>query len=357
MGSWFRQQLGPAPVMSLCMLVTTGLAILSFLQITPTLPPWSGYAMAGAAVTLSTFYVLGQIHQLWARVSQGGHGEFRVVARRLDGRDAVATLQGMIGLDAVKTELGLLIQRLKVETARRDAGLPVGKTSLHMVFTGPPGVGKTVVARLYGEALSQLGVLERGHVVETDRSGLVAGYLGQTALKTRERITEALDGILFIDEAYALAAPAGQPADAFGREAIDTLLKAMEDERERLVVIVAGYSEPMRDFLDSNPGLPSRFAKTIPFASYTSAELVAITHTMAASDGLILDADCDGLLQSYFERIRERTTFGNARAARTLLERIREAQAARLAPGLDSSALDLSSLTAADAVAAIGREG
>jgi len=190
-------------------------------------------------------------------------------------------------------------------------------------------------------------VLEKGHLVETDRAGLVAGYVGQTALKTREKIADALDGILFIDEAYTLADQAGATAD-FGREAIDTLLKEMEDKRDRLVVIVAGYPDPMRKFLTSNPGLPSRFTKTVQFKSYEAGDLVAIVHSMARRDGLHLSPDADPVLKTYFERACTAPDFANARTARTVLERAREAQAARIAPQIGGPGVDLDELTLAD---------
>ena len=222
-----------------------------------------------------------------------------------------------------------------------------------MVFAGPPGVGKTVVARLYGSILRDLGVLEKGHLIETDRAGLVAGYVGQTALKTKERITEALDGILFIDEAYALVARTPGQTDSFGLEAIDTLLKEMEDKRDRLVVIVAGYPEQMEQFVASNPGLPSRFTKTIRFSSYDADELVTITHSMARRDGLHLGPISDQIINAFFVRASERADFGNARTARTLLERAREAQAVRIAPHLATGIVDLNELTASDIELAI----
>ncbi len=352
--AWIRQQLGPAPVISLCMVVTTVLAMMSAFKVTPVLPPWLGVAAALSLVSLATTYVVLELTEAWPLVQGAAAGGFRMVPTRRDvGEDPMSHLQKLTGLEAVKAEITALADRLRVEAARRAAGLPVAPMSLHMVFTGPPGTGKTVVARLYGAILRDLGVLERGHLIETDRAGLVAGYVGQTAIKAKEQIAAALDGVLFIDEAYTLA-PHGQGTD-FGQEAIDTLLKEMEDKRDRLVVIVAGYPGPMQEFLQSNPGLPSRFTKIIDFASYSAEQLTRIIRAEAVAQRLVLDADCDPLLLRYFASARLKADFGNARTARTLLERAREAQASRLAPQLSSAgATELSTLVVADIAAAIG---
>ena len=189
-------------------------------------------------------------------------------------------LEQMIGLAPVKEEVNKLLAGIEVERKRREQGLPMPTVSRHMVFTGPPGVGKTQIARALGEIYRSLHVLRKGHVVEVQRSDLVAGYIGQTAVKTLEKCKEALDGILFIDEAYTLAGTPGSSGD-FGREAIDTLLKFMEDNRDRLMVIAAGYPNQMRHFIASNPGLASRFSKTIEFPSYSASELAAILRLMA----------------------------------------------------------------------------
>ena len=349
-----RGWLGPSPVLSFCVLVMTILAILSAFRITPYLPPNLGYIIFALLVGSASAYWAAGIIRLWPRVTGGANGDWqlelrsklRIVDGAVTGSDALLELERMTGLDAVKAEIATLIQRLQIESARREKGLAAAPISLHMVFAGPPGTGKTAVARLYGAILRDLGVLEKGHLVETDRAGLVAGFVGQTALKTRAKIAEAIDGILFIDEAYALADSAG--GNDFGREAIDTLLKAMEDKRDRLVVIVAGYPDPMRRFLASNPGLPSRFTKTIQFDSYRASDLVAITHSMAQDNGLRLSQEADPLLQQYFERARTAADFGNARTARTILERAREAQACRIAPLIGSAEADLDELTLAD---------
>jgi S1-C subfamily serine protease len=337
------------------MVILTILAILSAFKITPSLPPWLGASILISLMAAANLYWAGSVVRLWPRVVGGYGGSWQVRLRsKLRIVDGTATgipgldeLSELTGLETVKAEIGTLIHRLQIDAARREQGLPAAPISLHMVFTGPPGTGKTVVARLYGEILRDLGVLEKGHMVETDRAGLVAGYVGQTALKTKEKISAALDGILFIDEAYALTEHSTSGTD-FGREAIDILLKEMEDKRDRLVVIVAGYPEPMRKFLTSNPGLPSRFTKTIHFETYAAGDLVAITHTMARHEGMHLSPEADPILKHYFERARTSPNFANARTARTLLERARETQAARVAPLIGSPGVDLNELTLDD---------
>jgi len=263
---------------------------------------------------------------------------------------ALAKLDAMVGLAPVKQEVKALIARMQVEQKRRDQGLDVSALSQHMVFTGPPGVGKTEIARLIGEIYQGLKVLRKGHVVETDRASLVAGYLGQTAIKTLDKCREALDGILFIDEAYSLAPGLG--AD-FGKEAVDTILKFMEDNRDRIVVIVAGYRNEMRRFIDSNPGLASRFSKTIDFPSYTTAELCEIFKRMATRQQFNLPEGFEARLKPWIESRAKAEDWANAREMRTLLERSREAQAMRVAS--DPSA-DISVVTIQDIVLATGQQ-
>jgi SpoVK/Ycf46/Vps4 family AAA+-type ATPase len=211
-----------------------------------------------------------------------------------------------------------------------------------MVFMGPPGVGKTVVARTLGSIYAAVGMLRRGHVVETDREGLVAGYIGQTATKALERCKEALNGILFIDEAYSLVT--GGTGD-FGQEAISTILKFMEDNRDRIVVIVAGYPDKMRHFLESNPGLASRFSRRIDFPAYDQEELTEIFARLATQEKLSLPPGFEARIGPWLASARGREDWGNARSMRTLLERVREAQAERLAVHLDA---DLSEIVIED---------
>jgi SpoVK/Ycf46/Vps4 family AAA+-type ATPase len=245
--------------------------------------------------------------------------------RTLD--QALDRLEEMVGLESVKEEVNRLISALEVERLRREQGLVVAPTSRHMVFTGPPGVGKTEVARALGEIYRSLHVLRKGHLVETDRSGLVAGYIGQTAPKTLDKCREALDGILFIDEAYSLA----RSGNDFGQEAIDTLLKFMEDNRDRIVVIVAGYPTEMQRFINSNPGLSSRFTKTIEFPPYAASELAAILRLMAKRQNFVLPDDLESSLDPWLKVGMRNRSWGHAREMRTLLERAREAQATRIA--------------------------
>jgi SpoVK/Ycf46/Vps4 family AAA+-type ATPase len=259
---------------------------------------------------------------------------------------ALAKLDAMVGLAPVKQEVKGLIARMQVEQKRRDQGLDVSALSQHMVFTGPPGVGKTEIARLIGEIFQGLKVLRKGHVVETDRGGLVAGYIGQTAIRTLDKCKEALDGILFIDEAYTMSAvQGGNVGHDFGKEAIDTLLKFMEDNRDRIIVIVAGYSNEMRRFIDSNPGLSSRFSKTINFPSYGAADLCEILRRMAARQGFSLPDDFEAALAPWLEQRATAPDWGNARSMRSLLEKARESQAIRIST--DAGA-DLSRIENAD---------
>jgi stage V sporulation protein K len=259
--------------------------------------------------------------------------------------DALNDLDAMVGLAPVKDEVNKLIARLQVEAKRRAQNLPVTPMSLHMVFTGPPGVGKTQVARSLGEIYRSLRVLRKGHLVETERSDLVAGYVGQTAPKTLEKCREALDGMLFIDEAYALVSQKDAQFD-FGREAIDTLLKFMEDHRDRIVVIVAGYPAEMRRFVTSNPGLASRFTKTIEFPPYEAQELCDIFRGMAQHQNFHLPDGFEAKLKAWVAPNAKQPDWGNAREMRTLLEKSREAQALRIAadPSADLMKLELADL-------------
>ena len=261
--------------------------------------------------------------------------------------ELLAELDALVGLDRVKADVRQLINFLKVQKLREEQGLKSLPASRHLVFYGNPGTGKTTVARLVAQIYRTLGVLRRGHLVEADRAGLVAGYVGQTAMKVREVTTKALGGVLFIDEAYTLAA--GGEND-FGREAVETLLKMMEDHRDDLVVIVAGYTGRMRDFLDSNPGLRSRFNKHIRFDDYGVEQLVQIFKTFCRRADFRVTESAEGELAAVFGVLTAARdeTFGNARAARNLFEATLSKQANRLVslPKVDREIL--STVEAAD---------
>ena len=257
-------------------------------------------------------------------------------------------LNDLTGLTKVKEDLNSLINLLKVHKMRMDRGLPQTSVSLHMVFTGNPGTGKTTVARMMSKIYRQLGVLSKGHLVEVDRSGLVSGYVGQTAIKTKKVIDSALGGVLFIDEAYALT-PAGGSND-FGIEAVNTLLKAMEDNRDDFVVIVAGYPELMDDFLESNPGLRSRFNKQILFEDYTAEELVDIFSGICGKSFYEVTDDAMECVRNFFtDRCAQKLPgFANGRDVRNYFEKALTNQANRLAAMCDVTDSDLVTITLDD---------
>lgn len=252
--------------------------------------------------------------------------------------ELLAQLDALVGLDEVKKDVKSLINLMKVRKLRQENDLPVPPMSLHMVFLGNPGTGKTTVARLVGGLYAAIGVLSKGQLIEVDRSGLVAGYVGQTALKTQEVIKSALGGVLFIDEAYSLAS--GGEND-FGREAIETILKAMEDHRDDLIVIVAGYNEPMTKFINSNPGLESRFNKYFYFPDYTGEQLMAIFRGQCKKNGYTLSADAESAALKLFDELyAERDdNFGNGRDVRNCFEDMVVRQSNRVA-AMESSTRD-----------------
>ena len=263
--------------------------------------------------------------------------------------DPYKELDDLIGLESVKKEVRSLANFVKLQKQREAKGLKTAKVSYHLVFYGSPGTGKTTVARIIGRIYKDLGVLKKGHTVETDRSGLVAKYLGQTALKTDTVVQQAIHGVLFIDEAYALVPEDGNGQD-YGQEAISTLLKRMEDYRDSLVVIIAGYRNEMQRFIDSNPGLQSRFNRYIDFPDYTGAELTDIFKMYMKTNQYTLAPDAENYLREQLDYAvaHKDRNFGNARFARNVFEKSIQQQANRLAGKTNLSKEELTELTVAD---------
>ena len=266
--------------------------------------------------------------------------------------DLLAELDSYVGMDAIKTEVRSLINMVQVYKLRREHDLPTTDMSLHMVFSGNPGTGKTTVARIMSRIYHSLDILSKGQLVEVDRSGLVAGYVGQTALKTQKVIEKAMGGVLFIDEAYALN---GKSENDFGQEAIDTILKAMEDHRDDLVVIVAGYTELMDRFIHSNPGLESRFNRFLMFEDYTPEQMVAIFKMQCKKGCYVLAQGTEELARDFIAEESADDSFGNARGVRNLFEHILVAQNNRLAKMENVTRDDLMQILPDDVLSARGK--
>jgi len=270
--------------------------------------------------------------------------------------ESLKELHAMTGLDNIKRDVEELLKYIRIEKLRQQRGMAVNPMVLHSVFSGPPGTGKTTVARLLGRIFKAMGLLAKGHVVEVDRSGLVAEFIGQTAQKTNKAIDAAMDGILFIDEAYSLS-PEDDPRD-FGREAIETLLKRMEDLRDRMIVIVAGYTQEMKRFIDTNPGLQSRFTRYFFFEDYHPEQLAGIFTEICSSRKFILEPAASGKLLRYCEFLFNSRTksFGNARVMRNLFEEVVRLQSGRIAMQSVITDDDLVTITEADITAAVEDE-
>jgi hypothetical protein len=318
---------------------------------------WIGNIDFEQTSRLRAFELIREMHEAISQYA--GHGDSmtpnyeardkagELQPAQLDGEfdKVLAELNEMIGLHNVKREIISLANYIKVQRLRAVRNLKQSKISLHLVFSGNPGTGKTTVARIVARLYKALGVLSLGHLVETDRSGLVVGYIGQTATNTKKVVESALNGVLFIDEAYSLVKDA---AWDFGPEAIETLLKLMEDHRERIVVIVAGYSDPMADFIASNAGLQSRFTRRIAFEDYSAEEMLQIFEKTAADHSFQLTPGAARALLMYFSSVEGDDGFGNGRGVRNTFENATVRHANRIATLQNLSDDDLTTLTEED---------
>ena len=279
----------------------------------------------------------------------GSDGGAEAEAPQEPEKDPMEELDQLIGLESIKSDVKELMDFVKIQKMRKDQGLKSVPVSLHLVFTGNPGTGKTTVARIIGRLYKQIGVLSKGQLVETDRSGLVAGFVGQTALKTQEKIKAAMGGVLFIDEAYALTS---NEQDTFGQESVDTILKAMEDHRDDLVVIVAGYTAPMEKFINSNPGLKSRFNKYIEFPDYTTDELEQIFYMNCEKYDYVVEEEVKHQIRSLIvlRKLQQLENFANAREIRNMFEEIITNQARRVAAMENPTQEDMMKITLEDLV-------
>lgn len=256
-------------------------------------------------------------------------------------------LDSLIGLDGVKQEIKTLINFIKVQKAREASGLKSSSISYHIVFTGNPGTGKTTVARIVAKVYKALGILAQGQLVETDRSGLIAEYVGQTAIKVNKIVDSAINGVLFIDEAYSIT---GETQNDYGKEAIATLIKRMEDDRDKLIVVVAGYPNEMNTFIETNPGLKSRFNRYVEFVDYSPQELFDIYQSQCSRLDYKLTDDAKSILKTVFEEAyndRDKS-FGNGRFVRNIFEKSLERQANRIASVASLDKETLTTITADD---------
>jgi stage V sporulation protein K len=287
--------------------------------------------------------IIDEIIEKLSKPKQLANATSTTVANDDSLEKVMAELNNLIGLEEVKQNISDLIDLLKVQKIRESQGLENIDFSLHSVFLGPPGTGKTTVARLIGRIYKHLNYLEKGHVVETDRAGMVAGYVGQTALKVAELVNQSLNGVLFVDEAYSLTPP--DASKDFGSEAVDTLLKRMEDHRKEMAVIVAGYTEPMKQFIESNPGLRSRFNRYYMFNHFTAEQLMQIFETNAKKSNFTITPEAKLLLVETFNLLYEKRDegFGNARVVRNIFEKCVMNQASRVVR-YHSSVLDNTTL-------------